>query len=103
EDARVLQPQLVDDVAADAFGRGRREGVERDPGKILAQPSELAILRTEVVSPLADAVRFVDRHELQVRLLEQPPQRRPAVADQPLGWNIQQAGAAVATGRDTLV
>ena len=32
-------------------------------GQTLAELAQLPVLRTEVVSPLADAVRFVDRDE----------------------------------------
>ena len=72
---RIAQPQLGDDVAPDALGGGRGEGVERHVREIVAQPPELAVLRAEVVSPLADAVRLVDRDEAHARLLQQPPQR----------------------------
>ena len=41
-----------------------------DAGKIVAQPSELAVLGTEIVSPLADAVRLVDGDEPDAGLRE---------------------------------
>ena len=90
---RLLQPQLGDDVAPHALGRRRGERVERDAREIVAQPSELPVLRPEIVAPLADAVRLVDRDEAHVRLLQQPPQRLAAFADQPLGRHVQQAAA----------
>jgi hypothetical protein len=57
---RLAQLQLRRDVAAHAAGRGRGEGVQADAGKARSQRAELAVLRTEVVAPLADAVRLVD-------------------------------------------
>ena len=103
EHQRRLQPQLRDDIAPHAFGGGRREGVERHAGKILAQPSELAILRAEIMAPLADAVRFVDRDERQVRLLQHPPQRQAPLADDPLGRHVQQPAPPLAHAREHLV
>ena len=60
---RILQRELRGDVAPDAGGRRGRVSVERDAGQQLAEPSELAVLRPEIVTPLADAVRLVDRDE----------------------------------------
>jgi hypothetical protein len=37
--------------------------MDADAGQQLAQAAELAVLRPEVMPPLADAVRFVDRDE----------------------------------------
>ena len=103
EHQRILQPQLGDDVAPDAFGRGRGERVERHAREILAQPSELAVLRAEIVAPLADAVRFVDGDERQVRLLQHPPQRLAALADDPLGRHVEQPAPVLAHARQHLV
>ncbi len=58
--ARIAQPQLRDDVGAHALGGGRRVGVQARVGKAVAERGELAILRPEIVPPLADAVRLVD-------------------------------------------
>ena len=93
---RRPQPQLRNDVAPDPLGGGRREGVERHARKILAQPSELAILRTEIVAPLADTVRFVDGDEPQVRLVQHPPQRPTALAGDPLGRYVQEPAPILA-------
>ena len=57
---------------ADALGRRRRERVERHAGKVVAQPAELPVLGPEIVAPLADAVRFVDRDEPHAGLLQHP-------------------------------
>ena len=59
----VAQLQLRRDVAPDARGRRRGERVQADAGKPRAQRAELPVLRAEVVAPLADAVRLVDRDE----------------------------------------
>ena len=59
----VAQPQLPDDVAAHARGRGGGVGVQAEVGEQAAQPPELAVLRAEIMPPLADAMRLVDRHE----------------------------------------
>ena len=83
---------------ADALGRGRGERVERDAGKVVAQPPQLPVLRTEIVPPLADAVRLVDGDEPHAALLQQPPQRRAAFADQPLGRHVQQPAAVRRAG-----
>ena len=42
---RIAQLQLRRDVAPDAAGRRRREGVQRDAGKPRAQRADLAVLR----------------------------------------------------------
>ena len=73
------------------------------PGKSSRSASELPVLRPEIVSPLADAVRFVDGDEPQARLLQQPPQRLAAVADEPLGRHVEQPAAIVADAREHLV
>src|SRR4029077_4081921 len=57
----LLEPELLDDVGAHALGRGRGVGVETRAAEAGLQRRELAIFRAEVVAPLADAVRLVDR------------------------------------------
>ena len=58
---RIDEAKLVADVAPDARRRRRRVGVQRDAGERLPQAGEQAVLRPEVVPPLADAVRLVHR------------------------------------------
>jgi hypothetical protein len=97
---RIPQPQLGDDVAADALGGRGGERVERRGRKIVAQTSQPPILRSEVVPPLADAVRLVDGDEPEADLLQDSPERFAAVADQPLGRHVQQPAAALAQARE---
>ena len=103
EDERIAQPELADNVAPDALGRRRRERVERHRRELLAQPSQLPVLRPEIVAPLADAVRLVDRDETQARLLQHAPQRLAALADDALRRHVEQPAAAVAHAREHLV
>ena len=60
-------------------------------GKRLAQRPQLPVLRTEVVAPLADAVRLVHGHEGGGGAL-QPFEK--AVHDEPLGSQVEQLHAA---------
>jgi hypothetical protein len=56
---RPIQSQLHGDVPPHARrGRGG-ECVDADTGQPIAESSELPVLRAEVVTPLADAMRFV--------------------------------------------
>jgi hypothetical protein len=67
DDRRVAQPQPVDDLVPDR-GRGRRgEAEDRRPPDRLGGGAQAPVLRSEVVAPLAHAVRLVDDE-----------QRRPA-------------------------
>ena len=90
---RVLQAELRDDIAADARGRGGGERVEAGRRQRLAQARQLAVLRPEIVSPLADAVGFVDRDETDRRARPAPDRAVARVADKTLGRKIQQAVA----------
>ena len=85
---RLLQLQLRGDVAADAPGRRRREGVQADAGKALPQRAELPVFGTEIVAPLADAVRLVDG---DVGNAAEPLHEGvAALAGQPLGGHVKQ-------------
>ena len=90
EHERIDEPELRHDVAPDALGRRRGEGVDGDAGKVVAQPPHLAVLRTKVVAPLADAVRFVDRDEAQAKLTKHPPEAGASLADEPLGRHVEE-------------
>ncbi len=58
---RVTQFQLLQDVVPHPLGRSRGQGHDGDVGQNFPQPDQLAIFRPEIVAPLADAMRFVDR------------------------------------------
>ena len=93
---RIAQRELRRDVAAYARSRGCGVRVKADAGKHLAQPRQLPVLRTEVVSPLADAVRLVHRNEADVRSAELREERLAALAGQPLRRHVEQAVPPVA-------
>ena len=99
----IAQPQLRHDVASHPLGGGCGERMERHAGKIVAQASELAIFRTEVVPPLADAVRLVDRDEADAGGREHPAQRLASLGHDPLGRDVQQPAPAVAHARQHAV
>src|ERR1700686_4628004 len=57
---RIAQAELLDNVVANALGGAggeRRDGVV---GKEFAELAELAVLRTEFVTPFGNAMRFID-------------------------------------------
>ena len=96
---RVLQAELRDDIAADASGRGGGERVEAGRRQRLAEARQLAVLRSEVVSPLTDAVRFVDRDETDRGARAAPDRAVARVADKTLRREIQQAVARFGESR----
>ena len=82
---RVREPELLDDVAAHALGRGRGVGVNARARKTRLQLREPAIFGPEIMSPLADAVRLVDREagNLQARReLEKSRRQQPLRRDE---------------------
>ena len=65
------------------------------PGSSCRSRAELPVLGPEIVSPLADAVRFVDRDEADAAWTKAGGRNAVAAfADQPLGRHVQQAVAA---------
>ena len=98
---RIAQAELRGDVAPDARGRGRGVGVQADAGKQRPQLPELPVLGTEVVPPLADAVRFVDGHEADVARREQVEKVLAPFGDEPLRRDVQQPEPSLAqSGHD---
>ena len=67
---RIAKAELVDDVAANAFGGAGGEGGDGEIGKNLAEAAELAVFRAEFVAPLGDAMGFVDGEEGDRETLE---------------------------------
>ena len=90
EDRRGLDVQPSAHVLASLVVGGRRERHERDAGEEIAQLSQLDVLRPEVVAPLADAVRLVDREQGD---LHRPKRREEARHHEALGRDIQHAEA----------
>ena len=62
---RIAKLELLDDVVAYALGGAGGKGGDGNLGKIFAQQAQLAVLGTEFVSPLGDAVRLIDREQRQ--------------------------------------
>ena len=77
----VAEVQLGGDILADPRRGRRREGMKARRGKPLPQHGQLAVFRTEVVAPMADAVGLVDGEPLHAHAGQQVEQ--PGV-DQPL-------------------
>src|SRR4051794_16262485 len=91
------------DVVPDPFGGCRGEGVERRSWEIGAEATQLAIFGTEVVSPLADAVCFVDRDETHAALAQHAPEALAAFADQTFGRDVQKAATVLSQARNHLI
>ena len=96
---RRFEAQLRRDVAAYARRRGGGIRVKADAGQHRPQPSELSIFGTEVVPPLADAVRFVDRDELHVALGEAVDEPVTALPGQAFRGYIEQPDSGLRAGR----
>ena len=69
--ACVFQLQALDDVGAGQRVRRGGQGQARHAGVTLVQHGELAVFGPEVVAPLADAVRLVNRKQAQLPALVQ--------------------------------
>ena len=80
EGLRVVQRQLLDDVAADAVRGGGGQGDGRRVAQQLAEIAEPGVIGAKIVPPLADAVCLVDGQQLQIHAadrLEEPPAAKP--------------------------
>src|SRR5439155_4100535 len=88
---RLAKRELRRDVAPDARGRRRGERVETCGWKHLAEPRELAILRPEVVPPLADAMRFVNGDEAHAARRQAADKAVAPFAHQALRRDIEEA------------
>ncbi len=65
ESPRLAEIELLDDIPANPVGGRGRQG---DGGRVAQHPPEMAqpsVIGPEVVAPLADTVRLVDRHQTQ--------------------------------------
>ncbi len=66
ENGRVLEPELLADIAPDLLGGGGGVSMERDVRELLAQAFQLAIFRPKIVAPMADAMGLVDGNRLDI-------------------------------------
>ena len=65
------EAELRNNIAPGRLIGGRCQRDQRHPRKALLQDRELLVFGTEIVAPLRDAVRFVNREQGQRRPLEQ--------------------------------
>ncbi len=70
QDFRIAQLQLFRDIPPHGVRCGGGIGVDADVGESLLQHAQPAVLRAEIVSPRADAMRLVDRHQRNLGGLE---------------------------------
>jgi hypothetical protein len=63
EHQRVTQAEAIDDLGAHRRRRGGRQREHGRPAELVSDGAQTEVLGTEVVTPLADAVRFVDHEE----------------------------------------
>ena len=88
----VFERQLGDDLLARALVGRRRQRDARHVRKPLGENLELAVFGPEVVTPLRDAVRLVDREQRQCRCVRKAPSVRSCT--QALGRDIEKIEAA---------
>jgi hypothetical protein len=62
----ILESELLDDVVTNPRRGGGGTGQHRDTGKLFAEAGESAVVRAEVMAPLADAVGLVDRDQTRL-------------------------------------
>ena len=95
EDARAAELEALDDVGARQRVGGRGEGDPRHVGEALVQQRELEVVLAEVVAPLADAVRLVDReHREQPALVQRLELGQHARRGDALGRGVEEDQAA---------
>src|SRR5690606_16314081 len=91
ENARLIKLQAMDQIAPRLRVRRRRQRKARNAGKLFLERCKLQIFRPKVMSPLADAMRLVNRDERQRNAREK---LREAVARQPLRRDIEKIKTA---------
>ena len=84
KDPFTRQVQLVHDVFFRGFVRGCSEGQNGDVGQEFTQPIQLGVLGAEVVSPGADAMRFIDGNAVHALVFE-PLQQLKVIGRDALG------------------
>ena len=70
DDVRVLHPEEPGDVRADVLHRGGGQRHARRRADLVQPRAELEVRRPEVVTPLRDAVRLVDRGDRNAGVAE---------------------------------
>ncbi len=90
---RLTQTKLLHDVGANSFRRSCSERHDRDIRKEFAKLGKLPIFRPKVVAPFADAMRLVDRDQIDLPLSQVSKKARQHC---PLRSHIQQAKRAIA-------
>src|SRR5437868_1380517 len=90
--ARFPQLKQTHDVFAHTSSGGRGESHDRCLRQMLTQRGELAIFRTEIVAPFADAMRLVDCEQIDRPRLQTVEKARE---HQPFGSDIEQMKLAV--------
>src|SRR5215212_7367336 len=66
---RIVEPQPFDNLLAGQSIGGRSQSNARNLRKALVQNRKLNILRTEIMSPLGHAMRFIDGKQCNPRAL----------------------------------
>ena len=77
----TVEMQLLDDVLARNLIGSSRKCHHRDIAEILVEQTQLGVLRTEIMTPLADAMRLVNGEERYPDVAEEERN----LADQLLG------------------
>ena len=90
-------PELGKDVDPCAVVRSRCQCEARHFRMIVEKRFQLPIVGPEIVAPLADAMRFVDRDQSEVHPVDEPPESIERCA---LGRNVEQVEIAVAEPLD---
>ena len=90
----MVQVELPDDIFARDFVGGGGQGDDGHVRELLVQNPHLCVFRPEVMSPLRDAVRFVDGEKRDVHV----PQEIIGFCKQLFGRDIQQFQSAFRAG-----
>ena len=88
EHLRLAQLEVRDDVGAHALGRGGGERHHGHAGQRGPEFGELAIFGSEIMAPLGDAVRLVDRKRGDVPFFQVLV---PTLEHEPFGRGVEQA------------